>query len=134
LGRGMMGMRETAGFTLIEVVVVVAVIALLAAILAPQIAKHMQDAKVAKQGVSAFAKASAYVALRRDLTARQVELDGIHHEAHEEHEARVVAGGMARCHLGCTYRSRNRFCLRFTVRIEFVRWRRKGHYGLAAGR
>jgi len=36
------------GFTLIEIIVVVAVIALLAAILAPQIAKYVADAKISK--------------------------------------------------------------------------------------
>lgn len=41
-------MRTHKGFTLMEVIVVVAVIALLAAILAPQIAKYMVDAKISK--------------------------------------------------------------------------------------
>lgn len=41
-------LRNHKGFTLIEVIVVIAVIAILAAILAPQIAKHIKDAKVSK--------------------------------------------------------------------------------------
>jgi len=44
----MQKIRGSKGFTLIEVIVVIAVIAILAAILAPQIAKHIKDAKVAK--------------------------------------------------------------------------------------
>jgi len=44
----MQRIRDTKGFTLIEIIVVIAVIAILAAILAPQIAKHIKDAKVAK--------------------------------------------------------------------------------------
>jgi len=44
----MQRIRNAKGFTLIEIIVVIAVIAILAAILAPQIAKHIRDAKVAK--------------------------------------------------------------------------------------
>ncbi len=40
--------KRDKGFTLIEVIVVIAVIAILAAILAPQIAKHIKDAKISK--------------------------------------------------------------------------------------
>ncbi len=41
-------LQQEKGFTLIEIIVVIAVIAILAAILAPQIAKHIKDAKVSK--------------------------------------------------------------------------------------
>jgi len=43
-----MGERNQKGFTLIEVVVVVAVIAILAAVLTPYITKYIDDSKIAK--------------------------------------------------------------------------------------
>ena len=43
-----MGKRNEKGFTLIEVVVVVAVIAILAAVLTPYIIKYIDDSKIAK--------------------------------------------------------------------------------------
>ena len=47
-GKGEEVVNKKDGFTLLEVIVVVAIIALLAAILAPQIAKYVTDAKVSK--------------------------------------------------------------------------------------
>jgi prepilin-type N-terminal cleavage/methylation domain-containing protein len=64
-----MGKRNEKGFTLIEVVVVVAVIAILAAVLTPYITKYIDDSKIAKARnetqVIAAAVANAYKDLGR---------------------------------------------------------------------
>jgi prepilin-type N-terminal cleavage/methylation domain-containing protein len=56
-----------AGFTLVEVVVVIAVVALLAAILAPLIAKNIDDAKLARAENEAQVIAAALAAFYKDV-------------------------------------------------------------------
>ena len=56
-----------AGFTLVEVVVVIAVVALLAAILAPLIAKNIDDAKLARAENEAMVLASGMAAFYKDV-------------------------------------------------------------------
>jgi prepilin-type N-terminal cleavage/methylation domain-containing protein len=56
-----------AGFTLVEVVVVIAVVALLAAILAPLIAKNIDDAKVARAENEAQVIAAGLAAFYKDV-------------------------------------------------------------------
>jgi prepilin-type N-terminal cleavage/methylation domain-containing protein len=56
-----------AGFTLVEVVVVIAVVALLAAILAPLIAKHIDDAKLARAENEAQVLAAGLAAFYKDV-------------------------------------------------------------------
>ncbi len=59
--------RREAGFTLIEVVVVIAVIAILAAILAPSIIKHVDDAKISRAKAETKVIASAITSFYKDL-------------------------------------------------------------------
>jgi len=56
-----------AGFTLVEVVVVIAVVALLAAILAPLIAKNIDDAKLARAENEAQVLAAGLAAFYKDV-------------------------------------------------------------------
>ncbi len=59
--------RSIAGFTLIEVVVVVAVIAILAAILTPFITKYIQDSQIARARNEAQVIAAAVTNAYKDL-------------------------------------------------------------------
>ncbi|MCP5051220.1 MAG: prepilin-type N-terminal cleavage/methylation domain-containing protein [bacterium] len=59
-------MRRTSGFTLIEMVVVLAVVAILAAILTPTIAKNINDAKVARANNEGQVIASAMGSFFKD--------------------------------------------------------------------
>jgi prepilin-type N-terminal cleavage/methylation domain-containing protein len=59
--------RGNAGFTLVEVVVVIAVVALLAAILAPLIAKNIDDAKLARAENEAHVIAAALGTFYKDV-------------------------------------------------------------------
>ena len=59
--------RNEKGFTLIEVVVVVAVIAILAAVLTPYITKYIDDSKVAKARNEVQVIAAAVTNAYKDL-------------------------------------------------------------------
>jgi prepilin-type N-terminal cleavage/methylation domain-containing protein len=59
--------RKRAGFTLVEVVVVIAVVALLAAIMAPLIAKNIDDAKLARAENEAKVIAAALANFYKDV-------------------------------------------------------------------
>jgi len=60
-------MRNNKGFTLIEMVVVLAVVAILAAILTPTIAKNINDAKIARANNEVQVIASAIGSFYKDL-------------------------------------------------------------------
>ena len=60
-------MSKTRGFTLIEMVVVLAVVAILAAILTPTIAKNINDAKIARANNEAQVVASAMGSFFKDV-------------------------------------------------------------------
>jgi len=62
-----MRQRDEKGFTLIEVVVVVAVIAILAAVLTPYITKYIDDSKIAKARNEAQVIAAAVTNAYKDL-------------------------------------------------------------------
>lgn len=59
--------RQNAGFTLIEVIVIVAILAILAGILAPMIFSQIDDAKLARAEADAKSITSAIIALRKDV-------------------------------------------------------------------
>jgi prepilin-type N-terminal cleavage/methylation domain-containing protein len=62
-----MKVRKNEGFTLVEVVVVIAVVAILAAILAPSIVKHIDDSKIAKAKSEAQVLGAAVTSFYKDV-------------------------------------------------------------------
>jgi len=90
-------MRKESGFTLIEMVVVLAVVAILAAILTPTIAKNINDAKLARANnevqVIAAAVGSFYKDLGRWPTADGTDLDDNIQLLYGPGETPAVQGG-----------------------------------------
>lgn len=64
------------GFTLIEMVIVLAVVAILAAILTPTIAKHIEDSKITKATADVKVIGTAVVAFYKDVGAWPADADG----------------------------------------------------------
>jgi general secretion pathway protein G len=60
-------LRNNAGFTLIEVIVIVAILAILAGILAPMIFSQIDEAKLARAEADAKSISSAVLTFRKDL-------------------------------------------------------------------
>jgi general secretion pathway protein G len=60
-------LRNNAGFTLIEVIVIVAILAILAGILAPMIFSQIDEAKLARAEADAKSISSALLTFRKDL-------------------------------------------------------------------
>lgn len=59
--------NHEAGFTLIEVIVIVAILAILAGVLAPMIFRQIDDAKLSRTEADAKSVSSAILAFRKDL-------------------------------------------------------------------
>ncbi len=68
-------MKRSGGFTLVEMVVVLAVVAILAAILVPTVAKNINDAKIARAGNEAQVIGAAIASFYKDL-GRWPDADG----------------------------------------------------------
>lgn len=60
-------MKRNSGFTLVEMVVVLAVVAILAAILVPTVAKNINDAKIARAGNEAQVIGAAIASFYKDI-------------------------------------------------------------------
>jgi prepilin-type N-terminal cleavage/methylation domain-containing protein len=60
-------MKKSGGFTLVEMVVVLAVVAILAAILVPTVAKNINDAKIARAGNEAQVLGAAMASFYKDV-------------------------------------------------------------------
>jgi general secretion pathway protein G len=64
---GRAGSRTNAGFTLVEVIVVIAVVLLLSGIAVPLISKYMDDARIGRAKAECNTLASAFTAFYRDI-------------------------------------------------------------------
>ena len=74
-----MGKSKSAGFTLVEVVIVLAVIAILSAVLMPMIAKNIESARMARASADTATIAKAIVAFFQDLGQWPVYRGGTAH-------------------------------------------------------